>query len=252
MASTLAEALRRQQAAETLPLVLLTSLGRQASDAERLTRAQVSAFLTKPIKPSQLYNELLDIFGDRPLDHAERSVGDESEFDSDMGQRYPLRILLVEDNQTNQYLATLLLKRLGYSADLATNGLEALDALEQSRYDLVLMDIQMPEMDGIEATDEIRRRWPEDEQPRIVAMTADVLQEEIQSCQEAGMNGYVAKPIRVPDLIEALQNSWSTIHASGRQSDFSISSQESSIDEPLVAKTDESVPEPAQATRRQQ
>ncbi len=95
------------------------------------------------------------------------------------------------------------------------NGLEALAALERQPYDLVLMDIQMPEMDGMEATAEIRNRWPQAQQPRIVAMTADVLQEEIDSCQRAGMDGYVAKPIHVPDLVAALKNSWAAIHAAG-------------------------------------
>ena len=172
---TLAAEMRRERDAESLPLVLLTSLGRQASDAERLTRAQVSAFLTKPIKPSQLFNELLAIFGERSPHFIEGMDGEASEFDPEMARRYPLRILLVEDNQTNQYLALLLLERLGYTADVANNGLEALAALERQPYDLVLMDIQMPEMDGMEATAEIRNRWPEAQQPRIVAMTADVL-----------------------------------------------------------------------------
>jgi len=188
--------------------VMLTSLGRQESDTERLEKVQVSAFLTKPIKPSQLYNELMAIFDEQPNRALERKGSQESQFDPTMGRLYPLRLLLAEDNPTNQRLAVLILGRLGYTADVVGNGREALEALEDNIYDLILMDIQMPEMDGLEATAEIRRRWPEAHRPRIVAMTADVLQEEIESCQKAGMDGYVAKPIRVPELVAALKANW--------------------------------------------
>lgn len=208
----LAAELRRVRDAQQLPLVMLTSLGRQESDRERLDQAQVAAFLTKPIKPSQLYNELLGIFGDRPAHEHDRSIGEESEYDPDMGRRYPMRILVAEDNPTNQRLAELTLARLGYLPDIVANGQEAVDAVESEEYDIILMDIQMPVMDGRAATAEIRRRRPNAERPRIIAMTADVLQEELESCRQVGMDGYVAKPVRVAELKTALKSSWAVLN----------------------------------------
>jgi len=117
----------------------------------------------------------------------------------------PLRILLVEDNETNQKLARLLLERMGYRADIAGNGLEAIEALHRQPYDVVLMDMQMPEMDGIEATRRIRSQFSPQAQPRIIAMTANALQEDRERCLKAGMNDYLCKPIRVEDLSAALQ-----------------------------------------------
>ena len=104
----------------------------------------------------------------------------------------------------NQKLALALLDRLGYSADVASNGREALEALERQTYDVVLMDIQMPELDGLEASRRICERWPADERPRIVAMTANAMPEDREACLAAGMDDYVAKPIRPEILAEAL------------------------------------------------
>ena len=116
----------------------------------------------------------------------------------------PLRILLAEDNAVNQQLAVLLLKKLGFTADVAANGLEALEALEQRQYDVVLMDVQMPELDGLEATRRICARWPAETRPRIIAMTANAMAEDREACFEAGMDDYVAKPIRPEELAAAL------------------------------------------------
>ena len=130
-----------------------------------------------------------------------------------MGQRVPLRILLTEDNATNQKLALHLLKRLGYRADVAANGIEVLDALRQRPYDVIFMDVQMPEMDGLEATRRIRRNDLIDprhltgpiSQPRVIAMTANAMQGDRETCLEAGMDDYISKPIRVEELVAALQ-----------------------------------------------
>jgi len=124
--------------------------------------------------------------------------------DREMGRRLPLRILLAEDNTINQKLALEVLRRLGYSADIAGNGLEAIESLERRWYDVVLMDIQMPEMDGLDATRAICRRWPKERRPRIVAVTANVMQEDRKECLAAGMDDYVSKPIRVEELVRAL------------------------------------------------
>ena len=126
------------------------------------------------------------------------------DLDPEHASRHPLRILLVEDNAVNQKLATRLLSRMGYQADLASNGLEAIEAVDRQRYDLVLMDVQMPEMDGLEATEQIIKRIPEANRPWIVAMTANAMDGDRERCIEAGMNGYVSKPIRVDELVAAV------------------------------------------------
>ncbi len=127
--------------------------------------------------------------------------------DPKAAERHPLRILLAEDNVVNQKLALRLLGQMGYRADLAVNGIEAVECLERQRYDLVLMDVQMPEMDGLEATRRIVARWPNGERPRIVAMTANAMQGDREDCLAAGMDDYLTKPIRVDALVRALQDS---------------------------------------------
>jgi CheY-like chemotaxis protein/HPt (histidine-containing phosphotransfer) domain-containing protein len=122
-----------------------------------------------------------------------------------MADRYPLRILVAEDNSVNQKVVLLMLERLGYRADVAGDGREALEALRRQRYDVVLMDLQMPEMDGLEATRRIREAPPLGERPWIVAVSASVLQEQQEACRAAGMDDFVAKPIDYPHLREALQ-----------------------------------------------
>jgi CheY-like chemotaxis protein len=124
--------------------------------------------------------------------------------DDSMGKLLPLRILLAEDNATNQKLALRLLQRLGYRADVAGNGLEALGALQRQVYDVVLMDVQMPELDGLEASRRIRREIPEAAQPYIIAMTANAMQGDREACLAAGMDEYVSKPIRIEALVDAL------------------------------------------------
>jgi signal transduction histidine kinase/ActR/RegA family two-component response regulator len=124
--------------------------------------------------------------------------------DPTLAERHPLRILLAEDNLVNQKLALRLLSQMGYRADVAANGIEVIESLERQPYDLVLMDVQMPEMDGLEATRRIVQRWPEATRPRIVAMTANAMQGDREECLAAGMDDYLTKPIRVESLVQAL------------------------------------------------
>ena len=121
-----------------------------------------------------------------------------------LAERLPLRILVAEDNSVNQRVALLLLERLGYVADVAADGFETLDALRRQRYDLILMDVQMPGMDGLEATRRIRTEAPRERQPRILAMTANALREHREACFAAGMDGFLSKPILLSDLRSAL------------------------------------------------
>jgi len=194
----LAGEIRQHRDEAELPLLLLTSLG-------RMPQLQVggvfSAQLAKPLKASQLYNTLVQLL-------TRGRAGDEEEVEAvtdGKRARSALRILLAEDNPMNQKVALRLLERLGYGADVATNGLEAIEALERRPYDVVLMDVQMPHLDGLDATRQICERWPEESRPRIVAMTANALPEDREACFAAGMNDYVAKPIRAEELAAALK-----------------------------------------------
>jgi PAS domain S-box-containing protein len=193
----LAGEIRSRRSKQDLPLLLLTSLGRlqqpEATDA-------FSAQLAKPFKASQLYNTLL-----RLLTAGEREEAS-AEAAADGGRAVSsLRILLAEDNAMNQKVALRMLERLGYRAEVASNGLEALAALERQAYDVVLMDVQMPELDGLDASRRICERWPAESRPRIIAMTANALPEDREACFAAGMNDYVAKPIRGDELAAALK-----------------------------------------------
>src|SRR6185295_6556035 len=114
--------------------------------------------------------------------------------------------LLAEDNVVNQKLALRILQQMGYRADLASNGKEAVESVERQTYDVILMDVQMPEMDGLEASRRITAKWSAGERPRIVAMTANAMQGDREMCLQAGMDDYVTKPIRVDQLVEALNN----------------------------------------------
>jgi PAS domain S-box-containing protein len=196
----LAAEIRNVRDANQLPIVMLSSLGpREVSWGE----IDLAAYLLKPIKASHLYNALVGLFGADQI----ATVADETEgphLDAEMGRRHPLSILLAEDHAINQKLALLVLERLGYRADVAGNGLEALQAVRRQHYDVVLMDVQMPEMDGLEATRAIRREFPADRRPRIVAMTANAMKEDRDECFAAGMDDFVLKPIQFDELVGAL------------------------------------------------
>jgi CheY-like chemotaxis protein len=193
---SLAGEIRRHRSERELPLLLLTSLGRLPH--ARSTGA-FAAQLAKPVKASQLYNALVRLVA------ADAEAGERAEAASDgVPVASSLRILLAEDNAVNQKVALRLLERLGYGADVAWNGREALEALERRPYDVVLMDVQMPELDGLDASREICERWPVETRPRIIAMTANALPEDREACFAAGMDDYVAKPIRPNELADAL------------------------------------------------
>ena len=194
---TLAGEIRRLR--DSLPLVLATSL---AGLQQARAASEFAVQLTKPIKASQLYEALLEAFG------AARIVDDAADHHSSpaAASTSELRILVAEDNAVNQKLATLLLEKLGYTADLVENGIEALEAIASERYDVVLMDVQMPELDGLETTRRIVAEYGVD-RPRIVAMTANAMESDRAECFAAGMDDYVSKPIRPDELAGALARS---------------------------------------------
>jgi CheY-like chemotaxis protein len=214
----LARTIRTLPDAHALPLIALSSLGRREAEANandlhqgkapscRTSSAALAevfaSFLTKPIKQSQLYSALVAALTRQRSTGYERPMT--SAFDAGLAQRVPLRILLAEDVTVNQKLMVAMLGRMGYRADIAADGLEVLAALERQPYDLVLMDVQMPEMDGMEASRQIRTRWPAEQQPYIIALTANALKEDRAACLAAGMNDYLSKPVQAADLQEAL------------------------------------------------
>jgi signal transduction histidine kinase/DNA-binding response OmpR family regulator len=193
----LAAEIRSRRSGRDLPLLLLSSVG-------PLHRAQwaelFSAQVPKPFKASQLYNTLVQLLT------ANEAEADTAQPATD-GTPAPssLRILLAEDNAMNQKVALRLLERLGYRADVVWNGLEAVAALERQLYDVVLMDVQMPELDGLDASRRICERWPQEGRPQIIAMTANALPEDREACFAAGMDDYLVKPIRVDELAAALK-----------------------------------------------
>ena len=193
------EAERQRAAEHTLPLVLFTSLGHR--DAES---GPFAAVLTKPLRQSQLFDTLVTLLAHDAAPKSEPAPAARPRVDAGLAARHPLRILVAEDNVVNQKLALRLLQQMRYRADLASNGVEAIDSIARQPYDVVLMDVQMPEMDGLEATRRIVSRWPDGDRPRIVAMTANAMQGDREACLAAGMDDYVAKPIRVDALVEAL------------------------------------------------
>ena len=201
----LAEELARR--CPTMPLVLLSSIHQPVTARPGL----LAASLNKPVKQSQLCRLLMQVLSTRP--HAARrdapvqtGDGHRAEHDRPVPARAaPLRILLAEDNVVNQKVALLLLQRLGYRADAVADGQEAIEALGRQRYDVVLMDMQMPHLDGLEATRRIRRDLPQEGQPLIVAMTANALKGDCDRCLEAGMDDYIAKPFKFDDLAQVLR-----------------------------------------------
>ena len=185
----LAEEIRKN--CRSMPLVVLSQVGHRPE-------IESAAILTKPIKPSQLYDALI-----KAMDH--RSVQALSEAEGKAGHG-TLRILLAEDNISNQKVTMEMLRRLGYRADTVSNGAEAVESLERQHYDVILMDVRMPVMNGLEATKAIRKRWPAAEQPCILAITAYGLRGDKEKCLAAGMDDYISKPVKLEELKAALES----------------------------------------------
>jgi CheY-like chemotaxis protein len=183
-----------------LPVILLSSVG---DERGKKMSDQFSAVLTKPVKQNQLCKVILSELRRQGKSVPEEEVAHKSQLSADFAQKYPLRILIAEDNLINQKLTERVLAKLGYESRIVSNGREVLEEVDRNIYDLILMDIQMPEMDGLEASRIIRKSGAH--QPIIIAITANVMQGDREKCMEAGMDDYISKPIKLELLVAALE-----------------------------------------------
>jgi PAS domain S-box-containing protein len=208
----LAEAIHSLPKRQTLPLVMLTAVNLSPKELQKRTQVQFVAWLQSPVKKSQLHDTLLRVFWQQSASEtssspeaAARTSYSNRKIETASPKPFPLRILLAEDNSINQQVALLLLQKLGYRADVAGNGWEAIRALRQAPYDVVLMDVEMPEMDGLTASRCISKEWEPSQRPWIVAVTAYAMKGDREKCLAAGMNDYISKPIRETELLQALE-----------------------------------------------
>ena len=198
----LAEEIRQQPGGRDVPLLLLSAT-RPTHNAATPLSANASISIHKPIRPAQLLDALCRALSVQI--QREKKPPAIPTLDSDLARRLPLQVLLADDNLINQKVGARVLQKLGYHADIATNGLEVLQALERKAYDILFLDVQMPEMDGLEAARQICQRWPVEKRPRIIAMTGNALMGDREKCLQAGMDDYITKPVRTGDLQAALQ-----------------------------------------------
>jgi CheY-like chemotaxis protein len=223
---TLARQIRQQPYGRSVPLLLLSST-RLRGDDPRPLESNVSVYVHKPIRPAQLLEALCRAMSIQL--HREKKAPAVPVLDTNLARRLPLRLLLADDNPINQKVGLSVLQKLGYRADLATNGLEVIKALEQKVYDLVFLDVQMPEMDGLEAARQICRRWPTDKRPCIVAMTGNALMGDREKCLAAGMDDYISKPVRVAELQAALER-WGPLKSKKNDTAFLARARASGAD----------------------
>jgi PAS domain S-box-containing protein len=208
----------------TLPIVLLSSIG---GVDPALARGRLAATLSKPVKPATLRNALATaVAGDAPTPAAVDAPAHQPV----LGQ--PLHILVAEDNLVNQQVAVATLERLGHRVDVAADGIEAVAAVHRQDYDLVLMDVQMPNLDGLEATRRIRRELSPERQPRIVAMTANVSTEDRDACAAAGMEDFLTKPVPREDMVRILAGTSIAVRRTAGAGDLDLDEQ--LLDAPIV------------------
>jgi CheY-like chemotaxis protein len=199
---TLAGKLLAQPPLRSKPILLLASRSHM-NIRQRAAEVGVRTALYEPLKPDDLLAALVLLIDGKSLGGAMVAARINA-FDRDLGHDQPLDILLAEDNVVNQKVALLLLDRLGYRADVAASGHEVIDAVQRQHYDVILMDVHMPEMDGIEATERIFEILPTDDHPYIIAMTAAAMQEDRERCRQVGMHNFISKPVKVEELVRAL------------------------------------------------
>ncbi len=193
-----------QATSKQLPhIVMITSVGDRDIKAEA-DQLGVDVFLYKPIKPTPLFNVLMNLFVQSKKFSLKQQTN-QAALDKTFATRHPRRILLAEDNVVNQKVATQILQKLGYLPDLVANGAEAVEAVLRQSYDIILMDVHMPEMDGIEATKQIKSQLKLNHTPHIIALTAGVMKDDRKRCEEAGMDEFMAKPFKISELVEVIK-----------------------------------------------
>ncbi len=199
-ALALAKYIRGRYNKQAFPLILIAP----PNDAhpKDIVRELFNLYLTKPITRSRLFDSLMTVLGELSL-----VINKPETSHSKLGERLPLSILLVEDNQINQIVATSILDEMAYKVDVAENGVEAVSATRNKHYHVIFMDMQMPEMDGLEATRRIRAELAAEHQPIIIAMTANAMDGDKALCLAAGMNDYISKPV-LPETVEAALQHW--------------------------------------------
>ncbi|MEM9003294.1 MAG: response regulator [Cyanobacteria bacterium P01_F01_bin.86] len=202
---SLALEMRKTHQGKDLPLVMLTSISQTELEPSLLRQAKFAAFLRKPIRHSQLREIIIQIFVDKSTGITKNFTQKKSPSHEKLAQKHPLQILVAEDNLVNQKLINQWLSNIGYHPDTVGNGYEVIDALKRQPYDVILMDVHMPEMDGLTATTHICEQWPPATRPYIIALTASAMAGDRERCLEAGMNSYVSKPIQLEELVTALK-----------------------------------------------
>ena len=200
----LAEKIRNGPSGSDLPIILLMSVGNVRM---KNTDVFINQFLTKPVHSKKLRQALLAVFATTKQLPTPQNKSLQR-FDRQMGLEHPLRILVAEDNKVNQKVIQQILQRMGYDSDIVANGIEAIDALHRLPYDVILMDVQMPEMDGVTATMQIRKQFSAERQPYIIALTANAFKGDREKYLAAGMDDYVSKPIRIENLVNGLRKCW--------------------------------------------
>lgn len=188
-----------------LPVILLSSIGDEYSKDHR---ELFSSILTKPIKQHILSKHILTALKHQPGAGAEKNM--QVKLSADMALKYPMQLMIAEDNPINQQVILQILTRLGYSPDIVENGLQAVEGALQKQYDIILMDMQMPEMSGVEATRKIREEL--EKQPVIIALTANTMQGDEEECINAGMNDYISKPVNLDVIVKKLEYWWKYIN----------------------------------------
>lgn len=193
--------LRNTKIGENLPIIILTSMGRKEDDSI-IEKLNIAKYIFKPVKQSQLLDAITYVISGQV--HYKPRHEKTLTIDRQLAEKFPLRILLAEDNVINQKVALRILEKLGYRADIAGNGLEAIEAVKAINYDIVFMDVHMPELDGLEASRRIVAEIPKDARPTIIAMTANAMQGDKELCLASGMDDYLGKPVRIEELQDTL------------------------------------------------
>ncbi len=228
---TLGKQIKTNSAIADIPLIMLTSTN-ERHEVQKALNIGFASYLVKPVKPSRLLDTIMNILDNSQVSRNQQvSIPIQIEKITNSGKS-KLKLLLAEDNLVNQKVALKQLQNLGYDADAVANGEEVLQLLDKIPYDLILMDCQMPILDGLETTKEIRRRqassFASSRQPVIIAMTANAMKEDQQGCLDAGMDDYLSKPV-AKDKLAALLEHWSQII---------LTTEEVKIPDPTVAATD--------------